>query len=604
MVNSYYIDPHTLRQNYNTKFCFITSSYNQVQFINKNLESILLQDYHTYRIIYINDASTDNSLEILNNFVHTHPDIDMLLITNKKRMGPAYSRFRACQETNDNEICVFLDGDDYLYSKNVLRILAEIYQDINIHATFGSMYNWKWKFRQWETYTRASKRKFYPHLRTAKAYYCKKVPESYLKDNNGRWFMFCTDIALFTSIIELIDYNYVFIKNPLLIYNNYNSLNNPIEGFNKQNIINRHKRNLYHKDIKNMPALLPIIIENRIQLFLKKTGFLIFRMLGNDLLGLHGDNQTFANLLFTINHEIEFKNTDKLYVLNRIVDLNKKSQLKDLLNSKNIKYIDIPFNSTEFNRLDVLNISFDEFKKFTHQGKIIKYLYTYNQILINNNHCRNFCIEYGKRAGYQWIFVLDSNSFFTESSYYNIIDNINPETKYLIIPQKRLKDGEYTNNNLLENPSIENDLPIQEPQIAFKNTSKYMFNPEIPYGAIPKAELLNAMGVKGKWNKWGSFLKYLDIKIRNINDAEFQVISSVIRLHPYNNTNKMSDNWNKRMEGLYLLIEDIQQKSNIVVHDPGYNSHSSDSNDGETTSDTISQNTPVEPFLKVYNFFN
>lgn len=600
MVNSYYIYPHTLHENYSTSFCFITSSYNQQQFINTNLDSILSQNYHSYRIIYINDASTDNSLEILNNFIHTHPDIDIRLINNKKRLGPAYSRFRGCREAYDNEICVFLDGDDRLYSENVLRILAEIYQNNNIHATFGSMNNWKWNFRQWKSYTRNSKHKFYPHLRTAKAYYCKKVPESYLKDSNGRWFMFCTDIALFTSIIELIDYNYVFIKNPLLIYNNYNSLNNPVEGFNKQNIINRHKRNLYHKDIKNMPVLLPII-ENKIQLFIKKTGFLIFRMLGNDLLGLHGDNQTFTNLLFTINHEIEFKNTDKLYVLNRITDMRKKTELIKLLNANNIKYIDIPFNLTEFNELPLLDITIEQFKKMTHQGEIIKYLYTYNQILINNNHCRNFCIEYGKRAGYKWIFVLDSNSFFTKESYHTIINNINIGTQYLIIPQKRLKDGEYVNNDLLDTPFIENVLPIQEPQIAFRNTSEYMFNPNIPYGAIPKAEFLNAMGVKGKWNKWGSFLKYLDIKIRNINKPYFQIISSVIRLHPHNITNRMSDNWNKRMEGLYILIDTIQQKSNIVFNDPGYNS---DSGDGEATTNTISQNTPVEPFLKVYNFFN
>jgi len=264
----------------------------------------------------------------------------------------------------------------------------------------------------------------------------------------------------------------------------------------------------------------------------------------------------------------------------------------------------------EFNELPLLDITFDQFKKMTHQGEIIKYLYRYNQILINNNNCRNFCIDYGKRAGYKWIFVLDSNSFFTKKSYYTIINNINLETQYLIIPQKRLKDGGYVNNDLLDTPFIEGDLPIQEPQIAFRNTSEYIFNQDIPYGAIPKAELLNALGVEGKWNKWGSFLKYLDIKIRNIYAAKFQVISSVIRLHPHNITNRMSDNWNKRMEGLYILISSIQQKSRIIFHDMGYNSE--DSEESKPDDKTINNpsklhsliNEGVESFSKVYKFFN
>ena len=36
----------------NIKFCFITSSYNQEQFIIMNLNSIRAQKYNNYRILY------------------------------------------------------------------------------------------------------------------------------------------------------------------------------------------------------------------------------------------------------------------------------------------------------------------------------------------------------------------------------------------------------------------------------------------------------------------------------------------------------------------------------------------------------------------------
>ena len=609
MAHSYYIDSDTLQGNYNTKFCFITSSYNQSQFINTNLESILSQDYYTYRIIYINDGSTDNSLEILNKFIYTHSDINIRLITNKKRMGPAYSRYIGSQETMDNEICVFLDGDDELASENVLSIIAEVYRNPNIHATFGSMNNFNWQFKQWQKYTRKSKHKFFPHLRTAKAYYAKRVPESYLKDRTGDWFMFCTDIALFTAIIELIDYKYAFIKNTLLNYNTYNSLNNHIEGYTNQNIINRHKRTLYHRDITNMIPLSPICNRNT------ETQFLIIRILGNDLSGLHGDTQTYNNLLFTLDNEEDFKYTDKVYILNRIINIDKKKQLQTLLSQRNVLYVDIPFDYTEFNYLPPLNINFTEFKKMEHRGSIIKFLYQYNQTIINNNKTRNFCIEYGKRNGYKWTFVLDSNSFFTTPSYNNIIKSIDPNSEYLIIPQKRLKDKNYTNKELLDNWEIENNLPTQEPQIAFKYTSKYTFNPDIPYGATPKAELLNALGVKGVWNNWGAFLKYLEIDARICENAPFQVISSVIRLHPHNKSNSMNLNWNKRMEGLYLLVEKLQKKTIIMknnhyksIHDINKSTSRNNSTSGNISNkktENIQKNPhKINIFPNIYNFFN
>ena len=50
---------------------------------------------------------------------------------------------------------------------------------------------------------------------------------------------------------------------------------------------------------------------------------LIIRILGNDLSGLHGENQTYNNLKFTLENEPEFENTDKMFLLNRIYNQEK-----------------------------------------------------------------------------------------------------------------------------------------------------------------------------------------------------------------------------------------------------------------------------------------
>ena len=285
--------------------------------------------------------------------------------------------------------------------------------------------------------------------------------------------------------------------------------------------------------------------------------YLIMRMLGNDLSGLHGDNQTINNLKFTLENEENFKNSKKIYVLNRIVNDKKKNKIINLLNKYQTEYIDLPFEINKFNSLPKNLPSLKEFKKCDRNEKV-KILEKHNLYLVNNNGCRNFCISHGKKTGYKWIFVLDSNSFLIKKAFNNIINNIKDETEYLIFPQKRLKDGNLFKDILLTNNYHNkiNQLPNQEPQIAFKNTSNITFNSNIPYGLAPKAELLTALNVKGKWNRWMNFYG-LDIKPRKFNNQKVQVLSNVIRLSPFNSNNDIKNNWNLRWEGILSLVNHI-----------------------------------------------
>ena len=47
----------------------------------------------------------------------------------------------------------------------------------------------------------------------------------------------------------------------------------------------------------------------------------IFRVLGNDLSGIHGHRQTVENLKFTLENESKFPK--KIFILNKIYDLKK-----------------------------------------------------------------------------------------------------------------------------------------------------------------------------------------------------------------------------------------------------------------------------------------
>lgn len=259
----YYIESsHPIKQKiypqksfYNTKFCFVTTSYNQSQFIIQNLDSIRIQNYRNYYVNYVDDGSTDDTSSILLKYKNDYPNFPMKIITNSKRYGPCYSRKLSYMNTENEDVCIFLDGDDFLVGNNVLEILAEAYETYKVYATFGSMKGNDWQYKSFNSYDR-KQHNYYPHLRTVKSKILKMVPDKYLKDSNDNWFMFTTDVALFTAVIELCGKKkYMFLENEIVIYNQYNNINNQNDGYNNQNANGQKIRNYYHEVIKNMLPL-------------------------------------------------------------------------------------------------------------------------------------------------------------------------------------------------------------------------------------------------------------------------------------------------------------------------------------------------------------
>lgn len=313
---------------------------------------------------------------------------------------------------------------------------------------------------------------------------------------------------------------------------------------------------------------------------------IIIRIIGNDLPFIHSDNQTYNNLEFTLKNEKIFKNTDKLFVLNRIVDKQKKTKIISLLEQYEFKYLDIPFEYSQIKsyhpKLELgrmLQYALKEKWNKAHNpylNKIINELLECNLYIINNNACRNFCIDYGIKNKYGIIFVLDSNSFFLENDYFEIINNINRNANYIIIPQKRLDDGNIQNNQILDFDNYQdcklNDLPTQEPQIAFQNLgldykndpinkNSRIYNEKIPYGLSPKAELLNALEIKGKWNNWTdhNLIQITGRKFK-LYEGQCQILSKILRLNSQSNRNNIKSNFIGRWIGLYILIRRLHAK--------------------------------------------
>lgn len=90
----------------------IITNYNQGRFFADAYNSIIQQTVKPVEIIIVDDASTDNSVEIIKNVLEKSNYIPTKLIQHPVNRGPSAARNTAIAEVK-TEFLSLLDGDDY-----------------------------------------------------------------------------------------------------------------------------------------------------------------------------------------------------------------------------------------------------------------------------------------------------------------------------------------------------------------------------------------------------------------------------------------------------------------------------------------------------------
>lgn len=110
----------------NYKFSIIIPNYNNANWLDKCLNSVLNQTYKNYEIIFVDDLSDDNSLEIANKLIPNHK---IIKVPYKKYNGGARN-IGIIQATGDYIVC--LDSDDWLKSNTTLQEINDNLEDEDI----------------------------------------------------------------------------------------------------------------------------------------------------------------------------------------------------------------------------------------------------------------------------------------------------------------------------------------------------------------------------------------------------------------------------------------------------------------------------------------
>jgi glycosyltransferase involved in cell wall biosynthesis len=94
----------------------ITPAYNAQRFIDKCIESVIAQSYQNWEMIIVDDGSTDETLEIIQQYINQ--DYRVILFSNDINLGASKSRNIAIKEAKGDYIA-FLDSDDVWLPKKL-----------------------------------------------------------------------------------------------------------------------------------------------------------------------------------------------------------------------------------------------------------------------------------------------------------------------------------------------------------------------------------------------------------------------------------------------------------------------------------------------------
>jgi glycosyltransferase involved in cell wall biosynthesis len=106
------------------KVTVVVPTYNAAPYIAQTLDSVIAQDHHDWRLIVLDDGSTDGTQDIVDGYCQRDSRISSAS-TPQPRGGPARARNRGIELADDDtDFFLFLDHDDWLH-EHALRVLVE-----------------------------------------------------------------------------------------------------------------------------------------------------------------------------------------------------------------------------------------------------------------------------------------------------------------------------------------------------------------------------------------------------------------------------------------------------------------------------------------------
>jgi len=208
----------------------LTTTYNCEKFVERSLLSVMSQRFKDFKCYITDDMSTDNTVKVIKETIKNDPRF-ILIENHEKFYQPGnYEQVIRWRAIEGNEVCVEVDGDDWLPNSNVFSKINEIYKDDNVWMTSGSFkyHDGRNGFANPPTkFSDIRKQTFtLSHLRTWRAWLWNKIQPEDLRDENGNFWSVAGDLAFMFPMFEMSgEEHYRFLTDINYIYNESNPIN-------------------------------------------------------------------------------------------------------------------------------------------------------------------------------------------------------------------------------------------------------------------------------------------------------------------------------------------------------------------------------------------
>ena len=114
------------------KVSIITVTYNSGNTIYTTLNSVKSQTWNSIEHIIIDGNSTDNTVEIVNNFPH----VSKVIVENDDGI---YDAMNKGIENSSGDVIGFLNSDDWFFNDNVIEDIVNCFRNNKIDAVYGDL---------------------------------------------------------------------------------------------------------------------------------------------------------------------------------------------------------------------------------------------------------------------------------------------------------------------------------------------------------------------------------------------------------------------------------------------------------------------------------
>jgi len=119
------------------KVSVIIPNYNYEKFIIERIDSILLQTYPIYELVILDDCSTDNSVEVIEEKIKTIKDVKVKFIKNEKNSGLVFSQWQKGLKNISGDYFWIAEADDSCDNTFLEKVIKPFEEDKEVVLSYA-----------------------------------------------------------------------------------------------------------------------------------------------------------------------------------------------------------------------------------------------------------------------------------------------------------------------------------------------------------------------------------------------------------------------------------------------------------------------------------